>query len=82
MPAYIDAVSKGASTIMVSYSSWNGIKMHADHDLITGLLKNTLQFKGFVISDWLGLDRITTPDHANYTYSVLVAIQAGVDMDS
>ncbi|KAJ8439718.1 hypothetical protein Cgig2_009542 [Carnegiea gigantea] len=80
MPAYIDAVSKGASTIMVSYSSWNGIKMHANHDLITGFLKNTLQFKGFVISDWLGLDRITTPDHANYTYSVLVAIQAGVDM--
>uniref|UniRef100_A0A7C9ED59 Beta-glucosidase n=1 Tax=Opuntia streptacantha TaxID=393608 RepID=A0A7C9ED59_OPUST len=80
MPAYIDAVSRGVSTIMVSYSSWNGIKMHANHDLVTGFLKNTLQFKGFVISDWLGLDRITTPAHANYTYSVLVAIQAGVDM--
>ena len=45
MPAYIDAISKGVSTIMVSYSSWNGIKMHANHDLVTGFLKNTLQFK-------------------------------------
>lgn len=80
MPAYIDAISKGVSTIMVSYSSWNGIKMHANHDLVTGFLKNTLQFKGFTISDWEALDRITTPPHANYTYSVLVAIQAGVDM--
>ena len=45
MPACIDAVSRGVSTIMVSYSSWNGIKMHANHDLVTGFLKNTLQFK-------------------------------------
>lgn len=31
--------------MMVSYSSWNGVKMHANRDLVTGLLKNTLKFK-------------------------------------
>ncbi|PIN20926.1 Glucan 1,3-beta-glucosidase [Handroanthus impetiginosus] len=80
MPAYLDSIRKGVATIMVSYSSWNGKKMHANYDLITGYLKNTLKFKGFVISDMWGIDRITTPSRANYTYSVQASIQAGIDM--
>ncbi|XP_028115293.1 uncharacterized protein LOC114313136 isoform X5 [Camellia sinensis] len=80
MPAYSDSISKGVSTIMVSYSSWNGEKMHANGNLITRFLKDSLKFKGFVISDWEGIDRITTPPHSNYTYSVQAAILAGIDM--
>ncbi|XP_074312379.1 uncharacterized protein LOC141647908 [Silene latifolia] len=80
MPAYSDAISKGVSTVMISYSSWNGVKMHADREMISGYLKGTLNFKGFVISDWQGIDRITTPPGINYTYSVLAGIQAGIDM--
>lgn len=45
MPAYYDAIAKGVSTIMISYSSWNGVKMHANRELITGFLKNKLGFK-------------------------------------
>lgn len=45
MPAYNDSITKGVSTIMVSYSSWNGEKMHANRDLISGYLKGTLKFK-------------------------------------
>lgn len=44
MKGYIQAVAKGVSTIMVSYSSWNGVKMHANRGLITDYLKNTLNF--------------------------------------
>ncbi|XP_010908052.1 uncharacterized protein [Elaeis guineensis] len=80
MPAYDISIIKGVSTVMVSYSSWNGAKMHANHDLVTGFLKNTLHFRGFVISDWQGIDRITTPPGANYTYSVQAGINAGIDM--
>ncbi|KAH9769273.1 glycosyl hydrolase family protein [Citrus sinensis] len=80
MPAYSDSIIKGVSTIMVSYSSWNGEKMHANRELVTGFLKGTLKFKGFVISDWQGIDRITSPPHSNYTYSVQSGIQAGIDM--
>ncbi|KAL0436220.1 UNVERIFIED_CONTAM: Beta-glucosidase BoGH3B [Sesamum radiatum] len=80
MPAYLDSIRKGVATVMVSYSSWNGKKMHANYDLITGYLKKTLKFKGFVISDWQGIDRITDPPHANYTYSVQAGILAGIDM--
>jgi hypothetical protein len=38
--------------------------------------------QGFVISDWEGIDRITTPPHSNYSYSVEAAIKAGIDMVS
>ena len=38
-----------------------------------------LNTQGFVISDWEGLDRITTPPHSNYSYSVQAAIEAGID---
>ncbi|KAJ9559112.1 hypothetical protein OSB04_013726 [Centaurea solstitialis] len=80
MPAYNDSIIKGVATVMTSYSSWNGVKMHANRHLVTDYLKNKLNFKGFVISDWEGIDRITTPAHANYTYSILAGINAGIDM--
>ncbi|GER27169.1 glycosyl hydrolase family protein [Striga asiatica] len=80
MPAYFDSISKGVATVMVSYSSWNGKKMHANQELVTGFLKNKLKFRGFVISDWQGIDRITSPPHSNYSYSVQAGILAGIDM--
>ncbi|KAJ1390496.1 Glycoside hydrolase, family 3, N-terminal [Sesbania bispinosa] len=80
MPGYYNSIIKGVSTIMISYSSWNGEKMHANHELVTGFLKNTLRFRGFVISDWQGIDRITSPPHANYTYSIIAGVTAGIDM--
>ncbi|KAL7174552.1 hypothetical protein ACSBR2_033736 [Camellia fascicularis] len=80
MPAYIDSIRKGVATVMVSYSSWNGVKMHANRDLVTGFLKDKLKFRGFVISDWQGIDRITSPPHANYSYSVQAGVLAGIDM--
>ena len=36
--------------------------------------------QGFVISDWQGVDKISSPPHSNYTASVRAAIQAGIDM--
>ncbi|XP_047092565.1 beta-glucosidase BoGH3B-like [Lolium rigidum] len=80
MPAYYNSIIRGVSTIMVSYNSWNGEKMHGNHFLITDFLKNKLKFRGFVISDWQGIDRITTPEHVNYTYSIQAGIGAGIDM--
>ncbi|XP_020211445.1 uncharacterized protein LOC109796189 [Cajanus cajan] len=80
MPAYHDSIVKGVSSVMVSYSSWNGKKMHANHYLVTDYLKNKLKFRGFVISDWLGIDRITSPPHSNYSYSIQAGVGAGIDM--
>ena len=37
---------------MISYSSWNGAKLHGNKYLITDVLKGELGFTGFVVSDW------------------------------
>ncbi|XP_078165309.1 uncharacterized protein LOC144560023 [Carex rostrata] len=80
MPPYYNAIIESVSTVMISYSSWNGVKMHANHFLVTDYLKNKLKFKGFVISDWQGLDRITSPPGSNYHLSVKLGVLAGIDM--
>ncbi|GLJ32811.1 hypothetical protein SUGI_0660720 [Cryptomeria japonica] len=80
MTPYFDAIYKGVSTVMISYSSWNGKKMHANRFLISQVLKKQLHFKGMVISDWQGIDRITSPPGANYSLSVLEGVGAGIDM--
>ncbi|CAA0837009.1 Glycosyl hydrolase family protein [Striga hermonthica] len=80
MPGYYHSIIKGVSTIMVSYSSWNGVKMHSNRNLVTQFLKSTLKFRGFVISDWQGVDRMTYPWGSNYSTSLLATINAGVDM--
>ncbi|XP_031102406.1 uncharacterized protein LOC116006245 isoform X2 [Ipomoea triloba] len=80
MAGYYNSVIKGVATVMVSYSSLNGVKMHAHQQMITGFLKKTLRFRGFVISDYMGIDKITPTMHGNYTYSILHSINAGIDM--
>ncbi|KAH9323773.1 hypothetical protein KI387_018412 [Taxus chinensis] len=80
MTPYFDAIYKGVSTVMISYSSWNGMKMHANRFLVSHVLKKQLHFKGMVISDWQGIDRITSPPGVNYSLSVLESVGAGIDM--
>ncbi|XP_027110608.2 uncharacterized protein [Coffea arabica] len=80
MAPYLDCISQGVCTIMASYSSWNGVPLHASHFLLTQILKEQLGFKGFIISDAEGLDRLFHPHGSNYQQSVLSAINAGIDM--
>jgi beta-glucosidase len=76
LPAYIDAVKAGAFSIMASYNSWNGNKMHGNRYLINDILKGELKFQGFVVSDWNGIDQLSP----NYKYAVEQSINAGMDM--
>lgn len=77
LPPYIHAIENGALSIMVSYSSWNGVPLHAHDYLINDVLKDELGFEGFVVSDWGGIDEITD----DYAEAVITAINAGVDMN-
>jgi beta-glucosidase len=51
-PGYVAAVNAGAMTVMASFSSWNGAKMHGNKSLLTDVLKGRLGFDGFIIGDW------------------------------
>jgi len=76
LPPYQALVNSGARSVMISYSSMNGIKMHAQKYWITDVLKSELGFKGFVVSDWGGIEQIGT----DYYTAVVSAINAGIDM--
>ena len=76
LPPYRSAIQAGVGSIMVSYSSWNGDKMHGNKYLLTDVLKGELGFKGFLVSDWAAIDQIS-PD---YKADVETSINAGLDM--
>ena len=77
LPPYQASVYSDAMSVMASFNSWNGTKMHAQKGLITDVLKGELGFKGFIVSDWAGIDQIS-PDY--YT-AIVTGINAGVDMN-
>jgi beta-glucosidase len=75
---YPPAIDAGALSIMASYSSFQGTKVHRSRELLTDVLKDELGFEGFVVSDWAGIDQIDPDD---YEASVIASINAGVDMN-
>lgn len=51
---YPPAIDAGTLTVMASFSSWNGQKMHGNRSLLTGVLKDRMGFDGFIVGDWNG----------------------------
>jgi beta-glucosidase len=79
LPPFQAAVQRGVGAVMISFSSWNGVKLHGQSFLITSVLKGELGFSGFVISDWNGIDQID--GQPGFTAAeVRTAINAGIDM--
>ncbi len=76
LPPYEAAIKAGVGSIMVSYSSWNGQKMHGNKYLLTTVLKGELAFTGFLVTDWAAIDQISP----NFRLDVETSINAGLDM--
>jgi len=73
---YVSAIEAGVYSVMVSYSSINGEKMHGSTKWITDVLKTELGFDGFVISDYDAIKQLP----GSYYDQIVDAINAGVDM--
>ena len=73
---YIAALQAGVQTVMASYNSWQGPKLHGQHYLITEVLKSRMGFDGVVVSDWNGIDEVQgcTADKCAQ------AVNAGIDL--
>lgn len=76
MSVYQAQIDAGVQTIMVSYTSLNGLKMHEQGDYIWKL-KNEMGFEGFIVSDYDAIDN-TSP--ATYEDQVISAVNCGIDM--
>jgi len=53
-PGYFSAIEAGVQTVMVSFNSWQGEKLHGHHYLLTEVLKEQMGFDGLVVGDWNG----------------------------
>ncbi|WP_306326096.1 glycoside hydrolase family 3 protein [Streptomyces venezuelae] len=80
---FAEAVKRGTGTVMPSYSSLDilgdeqgPVKMHANAEMINGVLKDRMGFEGFVISDWQAIDQIP----GDYPSDVRTSVNAGLDM--
>ncbi|EHM26496.1 glycosyl hydrolase [Streptomyces sp. W007] len=78
-----ESVKRGVGTVMPSYSSLDilgddrgPVKMHANAEMINGVLKDRMGFEGFVISDWQAIDQIP----GDYASDVRTSVNAGLDM--
>jgi beta-glucosidase len=73
---YVTAIEANAQTVMASFSAWNGERMHGHKELLTDVLKDRMNFKGFVIGDWNGHALIPGCTATDCPESLI----AGVDM--
>ncbi|WP_410369362.1 glycoside hydrolase family 3 N-terminal domain-containing protein [Catenovulum sp. 2E275] len=73
---YVGGLTAGAQSVMASFNSWNGEKIHGSHYLLTQVLKNKMGFDGFVVGDWNGHGQITGCTNENCPQ----AANAGLDI--
>lgn len=75
-------IEAGALTVMVNSSNNDGIPFHTNKELLTGWLKEGLNWDGMIVTDWADCRNVYERDHTANTYkeAVCQTINAGVDM--
>lgn len=73
---YVPAFESGVMSVMASFNSWNGDKVHGSKTLLTDVLRDQMGFDGFVVSDWNGIGQVKGCTADNCAQ----AINAGIDM--
>lgn len=76
LSVYQNLIDAGAQTIMVSFSALNGVRMHENAKYIS-YLKEEMGFRGFVVSDWKGVDGTAG---STYEEKLINCVNAGIDM--
>ncbi|MES2606296.1 MAG: glycoside hydrolase family 3 protein, partial [Pseudomonadota bacterium] len=76
LPGYVSSLAEGVGSIMVSYNSWNGLKVSGIKHLLTDILKSELGFEGFLVSDYYAIGQIDR----DYKKALMASINAGMDM--
>ena len=83
LPTFKAAIDAGALSVMTSYNSLDGIPTTCNRDLLTGVLRDEWDFKGFVVSDLESIDGLQTSHNvaASQQEAGELALNAGVDVD-
>ena len=81
-PPFKRAIDAGVFTFMAAHNEVNGVPAHANRFLFTEVLRDEWDFQGFVVSDWLDVERLKTLHRTAPTFkeAVYQSIDAGIDM--
>lgn len=82
LPPFISAVRSNVFTVMAAHNELNGIPCHGNFWLLNDLLRDEMQFKGFIVSDWMDIERMHSMHHylPSEEEAFRVSVEAGIDM--
>lgn len=81
LPPYKAAVDAGAGSVMSSFNEIDGIPATANKWLLTDVLRKQWGFKGFVVSDYTGINEMIEHGLGDLQTVSSLALKAGLDMD-
>ncbi|WP_208592231.1 glycoside hydrolase family 3 N-terminal domain-containing protein [Gracilibacillus suaedae] len=79
IPAMKAGIQSGALACMAAYNEIDGIPCHANHFLLTTILREELGFNGFVMADGVALERLLQLTN-DKELAAKSALEAGVDL--
>src|SRR5690606_27894083 len=79
---YVPAIAAGAQSVMASYNSFHGEKMHGNKALLTGVLKERMQFGGFVVGDWTGHGQVKGCSNTDCAQTFVAGLDMAMAPDS
>lgn len=82
LPTFEEAIKTGALSVMINSGELNGIAVHGDKDILTGLLRDELGFDGVAVTDWEDIMKLNNIHNVAPTLkdAVAMAVNAGIDM--
>jgi beta-glucosidase len=81
LPPFKAAADAGAGSFMASFNDVNGIPATANKFLQTDVLRNMWGFKGFVVTDYTGINEMTDHGMGDLQNVSALALKAGINMD-
>jgi len=82
LPPFIRAVEQNVQAVMVNSSEVNGIPLHASHEMLTKLLREEMNFKGVIVTDWEDVKKLHNLHKVapNIKEAVRLSVEAGIDI--
>lgn len=83
LPPFVAAIRDAkVGTVMAAHNEINGIPCHGNKWMLNDLLRDELGFEGFVVSDWMDIERLHSMHHwvPDSTEAFVVSVESGIDM--
>ena len=81
LPPYKAAIDAGVGSVMASFNEIDGVPATANKWLLTDVLRNEWNFKGFLVSDYTGVSEMINHGLGDLQTVSAKALDAGLDMD-